>query len=104
MDSKLTPAAGATVLQDDREVRITRWDFEPGAQTGHHVHAFDYVVVPLTPCDFLLEENATQRRASAQAGEAYRRSAGVAHNVVNGGTTPMSFIEIEYKRRAGSVS
>jgi beta-alanine degradation protein BauB len=32
-----------------------------------------------------------------EPGEAYRRDAGVAHNVINGGTQPMAFVEIEYK-------
>ena len=31
------------------------------------------------------------------AGAAYRRDAGVTHNVINGGEAPMSFIEVEYK-------
>jgi beta-alanine degradation protein BauB len=34
---------------------------------------------------------------TSKAGEAYRRDAGVEHNVINGGDGPMSFIEIEYK-------
>lgn len=100
-DPKLTCAATSTVLQDDAAVRITRWDFDAGARTGHHVHSFDYVVVPLTPCHFLLHEAAGSRRTSVQAGEAYRRAAGVAHDVVNDGTEPLSFIEIEFKRGAG---
>jgi len=45
-----------TLLLDDDVVRITRWDFTPGAETGHHVHGMGYVVVPMTPCAFLLEE------------------------------------------------
>ena len=32
---------------DNAEVRVTEWQFEPGAATGHHRHEFDYVVVPL---------------------------------------------------------
>ena len=97
------PQATAALLIDDETVRVTRWDFEPGAETGHHVHAFDYVVVPLTPCHFLLQESGTERRTDAYAGQPYRREAGVAHNVVNGGSLRMSFIEVEYKRPASDV-
>lgn len=91
------PPAIATILADDAVVRITRWDFEPGAATGHHVHGLGYVVVPMTDCEFLLEEPGGERRADIAKGAAYRRDAGVAHNVINAGTRPMSFIEIEYK-------
>ncbi len=52
------PPAVPTVLLDDAVCRITRWDFEPGADTGHHVHGLGYVVVPMTDCRFLLEERA----------------------------------------------
>jgi mannose-6-phosphate isomerase-like protein (cupin superfamily) len=31
------------------------------------------------------------------AGSAYRRDAGVEHNVINAGPVPMSFVEIELK-------
>ena len=91
------PPAIPTVLLDDAVVRITRWDFEPGAETGRHVHGFGYVVVPMTDCRFLLEEAGGSRRADIAMGAAYRREAGVEHNVVNAGSEPMSFIEIEYK-------
>jgi beta-alanine degradation protein BauB len=91
------PPAVPTVLLDDAVVRVTRWDFEPGADTGHHVHGMGYVVVPMTDCHFLIEDKDGERRVSSKAGEVYRREAGVEHNVVNGGEAPMSFIEIEYK-------
>ena len=91
------PPAMPTLLLDDDMVRITRWDFVPGADTGHHVHGLGYVVVPMTDCRFLIEEETGERRVDVAAGAVYRREAGVAHNVVNAGEAPMSFIEIEYK-------
>ena len=39
-----------TVQQDDATVRITRWDFAPGAATGWHTHGWPYFVVLLTLC------------------------------------------------------
>lgn len=78
-------------------VRITRWDFEPGADTGHHVHGMGYVVVPMTDLAMLIEDSAGSREIAIAKGAAYRREAGVEHNVVNAGKVPMSFIEIEYK-------
>ncbi|MDM7978734.1 MAG: cupin domain-containing protein [Rhizobium sp.] len=91
------PPAIPTVVLDDAVTRITRWDFEPGAATGHHTHGLGYVVVPLTDCHVLIEDAEGERRVTSRAGEAYRRDAGVEHNVINGGDQPMSFIEIEYK-------
>ena len=91
------PPAEPTVLLDDDVVRITRWDFVPGADTGHHVHGMGYVVVPMTDCKFLIEEEAGDRRVDVGKGQVYRREAGVAHNVFNGGDEFMSCIEIEYK-------
>jgi mannose-6-phosphate isomerase-like protein (cupin superfamily) len=92
------PPAVPTVLLDDAIVRITRWDFEPGADTGHHVHGLDYVVVPMTDCQFLLEEAAGNRRVDIAKGAAYRRGAGGEPHVIKSGSEPLSFIEIEYKQ------
>lgn len=81
-------------------MRVTRYDFAPGAETGWHKHAMDYVILPMTPCHFLLEDpGGGSRNADMQAGDDYGRDAGVEHNVVNAGTAPMSFIEIEIKPR-----
>ncbi len=43
-----TIPAVPTVLADDDRVRITRWDFMPGATTGWHEHAMNYAVVMVT--------------------------------------------------------
>jgi hypothetical protein len=42
----MTRAEGIVQLDNER-VRITEWRFAPGAVTGRHRHAYDYVVVPL---------------------------------------------------------
>jgi beta-alanine degradation protein BauB len=90
--------ATTTTLVDDNRVRVTRFDFEPGAETGWHTHGYDYVVTPVTQCVMLLEEpNGTSRSVTMEAGVAYRRKEGVHHNVVNGGDKPMTFVEVELK-------
>ncbi len=38
------PPAIATVQVDDANVRVTRWDFPPGSETGWHRHGMAYVV------------------------------------------------------------
>ena len=90
--------ATSEVLVDDEKVRVTRWDFDPGAETRWHRHGMDYVVTTMTPCTFLLEEpGGGTRRVDMEAGVAYRRDEGVEHNVVNAGDKPMSFVEVELK-------
>ena len=92
------PAATPVTLVDDERVRVTRFDFAPGAETGWHRHALDYVIVPVTDCSMLLEEpGGAERRVEIPAGQSYRREAGVEHNVVNAGDAPMSFVEVELK-------
>ena len=92
------PQASHAVLIDDERVRVTRFDFAPGAETGWHRHGMDYVITTVTPCAMLLEEpGGGSRRVDLDAGIAYRRDEGVEHNVVNAGKDFMSFIEIEYK-------
>jgi quercetin dioxygenase-like cupin family protein len=96
------PAATPTLLIDDALVRVTRWSFTPGAETGWHRHGFAYVILPETPCAMLLEEPAgTSRRVDVPAGAAYRRDAGVEHNVINAGDLPMAFVEVEIKSAPG---
>lgn len=87
-----------TVLIDDERTRVTRWDFEPGAETGHHTHGMAYVVVPVTDMDVRLEDASGISRRFVAAGAAYARPAGVEHNVINAADGPMSFIEVEMKR------
>ena len=92
------PACTATQMIDDDRVRVTRFDFAPGAETGWHRHAMDYVITAVTDCPMLLEEpGGGVRRVMVPAGTAYRRLEGVEHNVVNDGPLPMSFVEVELK-------
>jgi beta-alanine degradation protein BauB len=88
----------ATLLVEDARVRTTRFDFVPGAETGWHRHAHDYVIVALTDCHMRIEEpGGATREVTVPAGTAYRRPEGVEHNVINGGDAPMSFVEVELK-------
>lgn len=55
-DGQSRAQAKATTLIDDARVRVTRFDFAPGAETGWHRHAMDYVITTLSECNMLLEE------------------------------------------------
>lgn len=88
----------ATVLVEDARVRVTRFDFAPGAETGWHRHGLDYVITAITDCPMWIElPDGEVRDVLVPSGTAYRREAGVEHNVINGGSAPMSFVEIELK-------
>lgn len=94
----MTMTCTATQLIDDKRTRVTRFDFEPGQQTGWHTHGMDYIITALTDCHMRLEEpGGTTRDVHVPAGEAYARKQGVEHNVINAGDAPMSFVEVELK-------
>jgi beta-alanine degradation protein BauB len=87
-----------TVQRDDEEVKITRWDFEPGAATGWHRHGWPYFVVLLTDAIMRVDDGSSVLDFQRKAGETYKRPAGVQHDVMNGSDHPMAFVEIEVKR------
>ncbi|HUB10814.1 MAG TPA: cupin [Acetobacteraceae bacterium] len=98
-----TIPAVPTVQREDADVRITRWDFAPGAVTGQHTHGWPYVVVMLTDAILRVDNGSTVTETRFPAGEAYHRPAGIEHDVMNGGSVAMAFVEIEFKRPGALV-
>ena len=104
-DSDAAEAGGARILQatpyvqvKNEWVTVTEWRFAPGAETGHHVHEYDYVVVPLTTGILRLEEPGGTRDAQLEQGKSYARPRGVSHNVINANDFEFRFVEIEVTR------
>lgn len=95
-----TIPAEPTVQRDDDDIRITRWDFQPGAVTGLHTHGWPYFVVMLTDSIMQVDNGTAVTETRIKAGESYTRPAGIVHDVKNGGDGPMAFVEIEVKRPA----
>ena len=93
----MTAKASGDIQEDNPRTRVTQWRFAPGAETGHHVHAHDYVVVPLTTGTLRLEEAGGTRDVQLDAGASYARPRGVAHNVINANGFEFRFVEIELK-------
>jgi quercetin dioxygenase-like cupin family protein len=89
--------ARPNVQQDDEAVRITRWDFEPGAVTGWHRHAWPYFVIMLVEGTLRVHDGTKVTDVGLEAGQSYRRSSGVEHDVMNGSPHPIAFVEIEIK-------
>jgi beta-alanine degradation protein BauB len=83
---------------DDERVRITRWDFAPGAATGFHVHEYPYVVTYLTDAKLrIVDKDGQASMVEMKAGGSYSRPKGIAHDVINAGAAPMAFVEVEIK-------
>lgn len=96
------PRATAHVQIENGRMRVTEWRFAPAAETGHHVHEHDYLVVPLTSGVLRLEEPAGTRTAQLLMGAAYAREKGVAHNVINANDYEFRFLEVEFLEGAAA--
>jgi beta-alanine degradation protein BauB len=83
-------------ISNDRFI-VTEWRFAPGAHTGWHRHAFDYVVVPMTTGRLMIESPTGQATSELVTGYAYARQAGVEHDVINDNPHEFVFIEIEVR-------
>lgn len=92
------PQAVPTPMIDNERVVVTEWRFAPGAETGWHRHGHDYVVVPQTTGQLLLETASGDIRADLKTGIPYFRNEGVEHNVINATAFEFVFIEIEMKK------
>ena len=95
-----TIPATPTVQQDDSGVRITRWDFQPGAVTGWHEHGWPYFVVMLMAGTLRVHDGTTVTDVPLAHGQSYQRPAGIKHDVMNGSPHPIAFVEIEIKQPA----
>ena len=97
MNAKTRPQATSRRLVETDRTIVTEWRFAPGAETGWHRHAHDYVVVVLT-AGKLMQETANGEIVTELAmGQSYARNVGVEHNVVNPNPHEFVFVEVELK-------
>jgi len=95
--ANLKPAI-ATVQVDNSRVKVTRYNFPPGSETGWHKHGHDYVVVPtLAGTLTIVEKDGSRRQVPYVPSESYFRTLGAEHNVVNLTDGTVEFVEIELK-------
>lgn len=83
--------------RDDEALRITRWDFSPGAVTGWHEHAHPYFITMMVAGTLRIDDGHSQKDVPLFLGETYVRPAGVKHDVQNASPHAISFVEIEIK-------
>jgi quercetin dioxygenase-like cupin family protein len=86
-----------TLQQDDEAIRITRYDFAPGAVTGWHQHGWPYFVIMLTDGILRIHNGTDITDVPLTQGQSYMRAAGITHDVMNGSDHPIAFVEIEVK-------
>lgn len=95
----MTGSARPKVHIDNERVLVTEWQFAPGANTGWHRHAHDYVVVPLADGVLrLVGPDGAISESPLKMGVPYFRPAGIEHDVINANAGDYAFIEIEIKR------
>ena len=88
--------AKANVLIDNDKVKVTEWSFEVGDSTNHHIHEYNYIVVPMLDGELkIINKDNNETISKLSKGGAYYREKGVEHNVLNNNNNPYSFIEIE---------
>jgi quercetin dioxygenase-like cupin family protein len=97
MPFESTTRAVPNLQRDDELLRITRWDFSPGAVTGWHEHTYPYFITMMVAGALRIDDGLTQKDVVLFAGETYVRQAGVKHDVQNASPHAISFVEIEIK-------
>ena len=96
--AKITrPQAVPTVQVSNEHVIVTEWRFAPGAETGWHTHGHNYVVVPQSDGELLLETPDGNKIVPLVAGQSHARAIGVRHNVINHSSHEVVFVEIEVR-------
>ena len=84
----MTARATPTFIDNER-VRVTEWRFAPGAATGWHRHAMDYVVVPMLDGELELV-GPDGERTRAKLSKACRTSATPESSTTSSTPTPSS--------------
>ena len=71
----------ATTLIDNERTIVTEYRFAPGAETGFHRHAMDYVVVPMSTGKLKAvdADGGNETFAELTTGVPYARPEGVEH-------------------------
>ena len=87
-----------TLLYEDQKTKITSWRFDPGAETGWHLHNFDYVTIQKSSgCLKLESEDGDIKFIDYKNDKTDGYNSPVKHNATNVSNEEVRVIEIEYK-------
>ena len=90
--------ATSNIQINNKLIKVTKYSFMPGQETGMHKHLFNYIVTPITNGRLLLiDKKGNESNYNLIASQSYFRKAGVEHNVINNGKQKLVFIETELK-------
>ena len=90
--------ATSNIQINNKLIKVTKYSFMPGQETGMHKHLFNYIVTPITNGRLLLiDKKGNESSYNLIASQSYFRKAGVEHNVINNGKQKLVFIETELK-------
>ena len=66
--------ANAKVIIKNNKVIVTEWSFKIGDSTGHHIHKYNYVVVPMVDGELKIIDKDNKERISklVKGGASYR--------------------------------
>ena len=85
---------------NNKFIKVTKYSFMPGQETGMHKHLFNYIVTPITNGRLLLiDKKGNESNYNLIASQSYFRKAGVEHNVINYSKHNLIFIETELKNQ-----
>ena len=88
-----------TVLLNNDTTRISEWVFQPGEQTGWHLHDWDYVTVQQSGgCLEITAADGTVRIVDYTSGVTNYRKAPIEHIAKNVSDEVVKVLEIEYKK------
>ena len=88
--------ARANVLINNDKVQVTEWSFEIADSTGHHIHEYNYIIIPMLDGELkILDKDKNESISKLSKGGSNYRDKGVEHNVFNNNNFPYSFIEVE---------
>ena len=92
--------AVSNIQIENKYVKVTKYFFMPGQETGMHKHLYNYIITPITDGKLLLvDKNGKESNYNLIASESYFRKAGVEHNVINYSKHNLIFIETELKNQ-----
>ncbi len=92
--------ATSNIQINNKLIKVTKYSFMPGQETGMHKHLFNYIVTPITNGRLLLiDKKGNESNYNLIASQSYFRKAGVEHNVINYSKHNLIFIETELKNQ-----
>tara|TARA_Y100000590_G_scaffold364139_1_gene422279 strand:+ start:35355 stop:35684 length:330 start_codon:yes stop_codon:yes gene_type:complete len=91
-------AKHSIILEND-EIIVTHWSFNPGEQTGWHIHEMDYMPIQLSKGKLMFEfTDGTTKEINYVPRTTSIVTAPLEHNAINTSDEIVVALEIEFKK------